>query len=938
MLRVPYALLRNGMWDDAAVATSEPVFGHFRALSTKEHFSSERVAPYFTWRFSSLSCGCAFYIVKILLGYPGSVVPDVEDSAYKDYLLNQLPQEIDASLFDDLLRFLMYEDIVFWFITIISFCAIVFATALSWMAPITSFCGLCVLCGGDENTIKVIRPSTSSSTAGGDGPPGGDGPHLLQQQVAYNYQLQPAGVVPPHEIRIGSKNAQHVAAPGGPMVVNLTEYSYSTSQTRNTLPLRDTGQGTRPNPAGKNNNNDTSRIPPPTVAGKSRGSTAENSVSPRHHRFSEGDHSMAASDDPRVPSPARSPQQVAFQARKSVSHIEELENSPVVQALKLRLQTSRRAVAFAWLIAFAPPFLFFLIYPIRSAVDWDAIAADVCHTSVKMVFNMPGTDLRRTLKLTNEAGLLPSSHTLLATGDLEGWCTQHGKDWHQAFYSNAVRCAWVIEDKCRNKYCSAGSGRAAPPSREVPRCLLECLDYAIEKDGVASVRRQTIHGYGTCASRSTPISLGIRPNNIQLAGSRRELLPATGGSTEEDRRIGGADFFTASTEGDLKLNEKEVAANVPVPQNDDTVDRVSSSMLSLTSPVTTKMRSFGDNHASKKITSGSTPVSSSHQNLLAHRNLETFSEGLLRTEEQYSIEASPWSEVDAVPVEATAEQETEPRSLTTAAAVTSAYLARVMAEFYDVFIYTNRQMILSGSEAATYGALQAEYAVGLLVAIVSSRILVTSALSLLGGLAEALLNQKAMFPVSQHGGWVLILTLCEALPIYAALLAMLQQLIGDYIFSVACLLFLVYLSTGIGTGWRLLRLRFEGDRERDRMYRWIWIDYGAKFVCGIAIVITLISWTESNGLTGLQSFAFDTLLDPLTIFTLVVDIVAKKILTAVAGTDLILYAYTRTELWVLEAHDREVSGKAEWRAEVEDMGTLLGSRMKNNFDTMQSQS
>ena len=116
---------------------------------------------------------------------------------------------------------------------------------------------------------------------------------------------------------------------------------------------------------------------------------------------------------------------------------------------------------------------------------------------------MESLDLRRTLRLTHEAGLLSSSHTLLATGDLEGWCTQHGKDWHQAFYSDAVRCAWVIEDTCRNKYCRASSVRAAaPPPREVPKCLLECLDYAIEQDGVLSVRLQIIRRYANCAIRA----------------------------------------------------------------------------------------------------------------------------------------------------------------------------------------------------------------------------------------------------------------------------------------------------------------------------------------------------------------------------------------------------------------------------------------------------
>ncbi len=117
-----------------------------------------------------------------------------------------------------------------------------------------------------------------------------------------------------------------------------------------------------------------------------------------------------------------------------------------------------------------------------------------------------------------------------------------------------------------------------------------------------------------------------------------------------------------------------------------------------------------------------------------------------------------------------------PRALTTVSTSLALgdYFSTVTHHFYDIFIYTNRQLILTGSAAATFASVQAEYVVGLLVAIASSRVLVASALSLLGGLAEALLNQKALFPLSQHGGWILILTLCEALPVYAALLALLQ--------------------------------------------------------------------------------------------------------------------------------------------------------------------
>merc|ERR1719359_874016 len=116
---------------------------------------------------------------------------------------------------------------------------------------------------------------------------------------------------------------------------------------------------------------------------------------------------------------------------------------------------------------------------------------------------------------------------------------------------------------------------------------------------------------------------------------------------------------------------------------------------------------------------------------------------------------------------------------------------------YQTALYGQRIAIIEASEAFTLASAQAEYIVGALVALVSAKYLVPSALSLLGGLAEALLNNKAMFPGSQQGAWILILTTCEVVPVYAALLAMFQQLIGDGVLAVACILATLYGSLGI---------------------------------------------------------------------------------------------------------------------------------------------
>ncbi len=161
--------------------------------------------------------------------------------------------------------------------------------------------------------------------------------------------------------------------------------------------------------------------------------------------------------------------QTAHHARANGSTTTHGQNEPdVLRALpeakektKLLFHTiaySRKTVALAWLIAFAPPFLFLLIYPIRSAVDWDQVVADVCVYSVKMVFDSPGTEVQNTLRLVSEAGLLDADTTLLTDVDKLGeWCSLQNREWHEKFYSNALRCAWVVEDRCRDIYMQCKS-------------------------------------------------------------------------------------------------------------------------------------------------------------------------------------------------------------------------------------------------------------------------------------------------------------------------------------------------------------------------------------------------------------------------------------------------------------------------------------------------
>jgi len=218
-------------------------------------------------------------------------------------------------------------------------------------------------------------------------------------------------------------------------------------------------------------------------------------------------------------------------------------------------------------------------------------------------------------------------------------------------------------------------------------------------------------------------------------------------------------------------------------------------------------------------------------------------------------------------------------------------------------IYGQRRFVVDSAEAVTLASVQAEYIIGLLLALVAGRYLVSACLSLLGGLAEALLNKKAMFPGSQSGGWILMLTTAQSVPVYAAVLAVFQQILGDWILTLFCILVVLYTAIGILTGQRMLYIR-RGDEQRQVLYRRVWGEYILRIVLGVGILGILIIWDQHKN-AGLMEAVKDEVLTTEVLISAVLDLLAQKIVTVVAGTDLVLSAFVQTEMWQLTATDEE---------------------------------
>lgn len=220
-------------------------------------------------------------------------------------------------------------------------------------------------------------------------------------------------------------------------------------------------------------------------------------------------------------------------------------------------------------------------------------------------------------------------------------------------------------------------------------------------------------------------------------------------------------------------------------------------------------------------------------------------------------------------------------------------------------------------QASNSSAVAAEYATGILVGARTASLLLSSSLSILGGLAESLINVKAMFPGSQQASWVLILATFEAVPIHAALLAILQQLLGDQFLACFCVALVFYISQSALTGARALELQMD-VHERWRLYRRVWLEYTMRFLAGAFAIGMLIAFMNRKFGSIQMLLASMSMAGPFVL--LVINYLSRKILTAVAGTDMILSALLQTEFW---RFGWTVADRDKFDEQVRELGRLL---------------
>ncbi|CAK9081621.1 Uncharacterized protein SCF082_LOCUS38833, partial [Durusdinium trenchii] len=216
------------------------------------------------------------------------------------------------------------------------------------------------------------------------------------------------------------------------------------------------------------------------------------------------------------------------------------------------------------------------------------------------------------------------------------------------------------------------------------------------------------------------------------------------------------------------------------------------------------------------------------------------------------------------------------------------------------------QQELNYKDQCTYSSLavdRVEFVAGAFVGINAGMLLLPSALSILGGLAESIFNLKVLLPGHQEFPFLLLLTSFEALPIYAALLAVVQQSLGDSVLFVACLAFICYVGLPALTGCLTRHLR-PGPEHRWLFYRRVWLEYSLRAALVLVMFISFGNYLRN--LVG-ERFVQDhpvrlLLLTTLSYFT-------RKSLTAVASTDAAVSAFLQCEHWrrSFAAEDRKAN-------------------------------
>jgi len=214
-------------------------------------------------------------------------------------------------------------------------------------------------------------------------------------------------------------------------------------------------------------------------------------------------------------------------------------------------------------------------------------------------------------------------------------------------------------------------------------------------------------------------------------------------------------------------------------------------------------------------------------------------------------------------------------------------------------MFMQQEVVINAVYSVMEVSNQAESIVGALVAVALAKTVLPASFAMVGGLAEAFRHIKGMFPGSDIPACMFILTTFITLPLYVALLGLMNQIIGGEILSISFVLVAVFLGLSLFTGWRLLSIRISlGEEEARKKVWWLGIyDLCLRIILGVGLIALFAVWVQDDDL-GIERWIRENM-DPrhdVLPWSLFISFVARKIQTGILSTDAFISAYTQAEL------------------------------------------
>ena len=575
----------------------------------------------------------------------------------------------------------------------------------------------------------------------------------------------------------------------------------------------------------------------------------------------------------------------------------------VVDSRRLRAR-SARATAAAWLLQTAPAFVLFAVVPFRAAIPWDDINENVCNEAFKLL-HASYPRMKDYSVAAARAGTVDADFA----NNPRKFCERAGDRWDERlikeiatltnYFSNCSSVGNALVDV----NALLGEEWVKETVESTGTNLLESTIMAVTTH--SSTKNSNLNRFGTNPLSNLKCSLGddwrIRYVDVSDGCERAlEMALANPGKLETSKDVTICKSKTCANSITRAVSQSGLNLKAPA-------DAAACLLQSTSSEINQQERRQGLQSQRRAR------ISRRHLHQQAGSNTpRDFSNLQLQTATAELL--SSWVAEDGCGTlsgnqlklmeTVTKAMETIASSVNTACVDGPAYARSKtvdhMCKCTDFGIVAS---MASAVESFSYSAglfndavVLTELSVGVLLSLYTSMELLPVSLSILSGIAAALMNLKLFVPTSALLGMLGISTSAANTPITVVLLAMVYQTLGDAYFGACLWLAIVYLG-----GYALVRPQslLEGkgaDATKVRLHMYTVLCF--RIAVGVAAVFCFASFWGESRIIGAASIGVEDLITIDTMISGVIGFVGSSLLSNVAMMDWVV-------VHLIRVHDHE---------------------------------